>query len=57
MEYAVIKQKVDYIHNNPVEQGCVVYPKEYLYNSAIDYAGEQGLLKGVEVINQVNIRF
>lgn len=53
----VIKQKIDYIHNNPVEQGYVVYPKEYLYSSAIDYAGEQGLLKGVEVIDQVNIRF
>lgn len=54
---AVIKQKVDYIHNNPVEEGFVFYAKEYLYSSAIDYAGEQGLLKDVEVIEQVNVRF
>ena len=30
---------------------------EYLYSSAIDYAGEQGLLKDVEVSEQVNVRF
>lgn len=53
----VIRQKVDYIHNNPVEAGQVVYAKDYLYSSAIDYSGEQGLLKNVEVIDQVNIRF
>ena len=54
---AVIKQKIDYIHNNPVEAGYVFYAREYLYSSAIDYAGEQGLLKGIEVIEQVNVRF
>lgn len=54
---AVIKQKVDYIHNNPVEEGYVFTANEYLYSSAIDYAGGQGLLKGIEVIDQVNIRF
>ena len=30
---------------------------EGLYSSATDYAGEQGLLKDVEVIEQVNVRF
>ena len=54
---AVIKQKVDYIHNNPVEEGYVFAAHEYLYSSAVDYAGGQGLLKGIEVIDQVNIRF
>ena len=54
---AVIKQKVDYIHNNPVEEGYVFTAYEYLYSSAVDYAGGQGLLKGIEVIDQVNIRF
>ncbi len=54
---SVIKQKVDYIHNNPVKEGYVFAAHEYLYSSAIDYAGGQGLLKGIEVIDQVNIRF
>ncbi|PZR27142.1 MAG: transposase [Citrobacter freundii] len=30
-------QKIDYIHNNPVEAGIVSQPWEYLYNSARDY--------------------
>lgn len=54
---AVIKQKVDYIHNNPVEEGYVFSAYEYQYSSALDYAGEQGLLKGIEVIEQANVRF
>jgi REP element-mobilizing transposase RayT len=54
---SVIKQKVDYIHNNPVEGGLVFQPKDYMYSSAVDYAGGQGLLKGIEVIEQVNFKF
>lgn len=54
---AVIKQKVDYVHNNPVEEGLVYHAQDYQYSSARDYAGEQGLLKGVEVIEQVNVRY
>jgi REP element-mobilizing transposase RayT len=50
---AVIREKVRYIHNNPVEAGLVIYPKDYLYSSAMDYAGEKGLLKGVEVLDQM----
>ena len=45
-----IDQKVNYIHNNPVEQGIVDYPEEYLYSSARDYAGADGLLK-VELLD------
>lgn len=30
-------QKIDYIHNNPVEAGIVLNPWEYLYSSARDY--------------------
>lgn len=40
----VIDQKLDYIHNNPVEEGLVFRPEQYVYSSAIDYAGEKGLL-------------
>ena len=42
-------QKLDYIHNNPVEAGWVIKPEEYLYSSAKNYAGEIGLID-VELI-------
>jgi REP element-mobilizing transposase RayT len=34
---AFIFQKMNYIHNNPVEAGIVERPQEYLYSSAKDY--------------------
>ena len=40
-----MQQKLDYIHNNPVEAGFVDVPESYLYSSARDYAGEKGLLE------------
>lgn len=40
----VIQEKIDYIHNNPVEAGLVFKPEDYVYSSAIDYAGEKGLI-------------
>ncbi|WP_376777056.1 transposase [Flavobacterium covae] len=43
----VIKQKVDYIHNNPVEEGVVFRPEDYKYSSAVDYSGERGLLEDI----------
>ena len=46
----VIFEKINYIHNNPVEAGLVFRPEEYMYSSAIDYSGEQGLLNNVVVI-------
>ncbi len=48
---AVIFEKLNYIHNNPVDEGLVQYPEEYLYSSAKDYRGEKGLLDGVIVID------
>jgi len=33
----MIHQRLDYLHNNPVESGAVEYPPEYLYSSAKDY--------------------
>ena len=35
---AFIFQKLNYIHNNPVEAGIVDRPEHYLYSSARDYA-------------------
>jgi REP element-mobilizing transposase RayT len=46
----VIDEKLDYVHNNPVEEGIVFRAEDYLYSSAIDYAGEKGLLNNVIVI-------
>jgi putative transposase len=33
------EQRLDYIHNNPVESGIVLQPEDYLYSSARNYAG------------------
>lgn len=40
----VIDQKIDYIHDNPIEAGFVEYNYEYLYSSARDYSGKKGLV-------------
>ena len=45
----VIKEKIDYIHRNPVAEGLVYHPEDYVYSSAIDYSGEQGLLENITV--------
>ncbi len=45
----VIDQKINYIHNNPVEEGLVFRPEDYVFSSAADYAGEQGLLDVIVV--------
>ena len=34
-----IKQKVSYIHNNPVQDKIVVLPEDYYFSSARNYAG------------------
>ncbi|MDH5367612.1 MAG: transposase [Cyclobacteriaceae bacterium] len=38
------KQKLDYIHHNPVVAGIVDEAELYLYSSARDYSGRKGLL-------------
>lgn len=43
------RQKLDYIHNNPVRAMWVTEPRHYLFSSALDYAGEKGLVE-VELI-------
>lgn len=44
---SVIIQKIDYIHNNPVEEGYVSNPEDYVYSSAKDYCGEKGVLENI----------
>jgi hypothetical protein len=39
------RQKLDYIHNNPVAEEIVGEPGHYLYSSARDYEGGKGYLE------------
>jgi putative transposase len=41
----ILDQKLDYVHYNPVEAGIVEKPEDYLYSSARNYAGMQGLIE------------
>jgi hypothetical protein len=45
MNADMMKQKMDYIHLNPVKEGWVQYAHEYVYSSAKDYSGQMGLVK------------
>ena len=45
----VIWEKINYVHNNPVEAGLVYRAEDYVYSSASDYSGEKGLLDGIVV--------
>lgn len=40
----IIMTKLNYIHNNSVEQQITEKPEDYIYSSAKNYAGEKGLL-------------
>jgi hypothetical protein len=37
----LIDEKINYIHNNPVEEGFVFRAEDYVYSSALDYAGKK----------------
>jgi REP element-mobilizing transposase RayT len=41
----VLKQKIDYIHNNPVAGGFVVNPEDYKYSSARNYQEDNTVLE------------
>jgi hypothetical protein len=45
-----VREKLEYIHNNPVRAGIVELPEHYLYSSARNYAGIKGLLE-VEILS------
>jgi len=42
---AVMRQKLAYIHDNPVKRGYVDQAEHWCYSSARDYAGETGLIE------------
>lgn len=37
-------EKLEYIHQNPVKAGFVFEPHEYIFSSAVNYAGGMGVL-------------
>ncbi|MEQ6118058.1 transposase, partial [Reichenbachiella sp. MALMAid0571] len=41
---SIVQQRLEYIHNNPVEARFVEKPSDWLYSSARDYEGEKGLI-------------
>jgi hypothetical protein len=46
----VINEKINYIHFNPVEEGLVFSPEQYVYSSAVDYSGDKGLINNITVV-------
>ncbi|NJN26081.1 MAG: hypothetical protein HC819_08950 [Cyclobacteriaceae bacterium] len=40
----MMEQRLDYLHENPVKEGWVDGPQDYLYSSAPDYVGRKGLM-------------
>ncbi len=42
---SMIDQRINYVHENPVRALVVAAPHEYLFSSAIDYAGGRGYVE------------
>jgi putative transposase len=45
----MMRQKLDYIHQNPVKRGYVDQPEHWRYSSARNYAGQEGLIEVMRV--------
>lgn len=43
----LMEQKLNYLHQKPVDAGFVREPTDYVYSSAIDYAGGKGMVEVV----------
>jgi putative transposase len=41
----MLRQKLEYIHRNPVKRGYVDDPVHWRYSSARNYAGQPGLIE------------
>ncbi len=46
---AMMKQKIEYIHHNPVKRGYVDKAEHWRYSSARNYAGGEGLIEVVRL--------
>jgi len=44
-----IREKIEYLHNNPVRSGIVKKPEDYLYSSARNYAGLDWLVEIADI--------
>ncbi len=44
-----MEQKINYIHQNPVRSGIVSQAEDYLYSSARNYAGLEGLIEIIDI--------
>jgi REP element-mobilizing transposase RayT len=42
---AMLRQKIEYLHHNPVRAGLVAQAEDWLYSSARDYAGGKGIIE------------
>jgi hypothetical protein len=49
LEAGFIREKLDYLHNNPLIAGIVEKPEDYLYSSARFYAGLECVLPVVDI--------
>jgi len=47
---ALIDQRLDYIHNNPVRAGFVLSPEEFMYSSARNYSSKRDCVMEVEYL-------
>ncbi len=50
-----IDEKLDYIHNNPVEEGWVSEPEAYFFSSASNYAGLLSPMKITSIYDGITI--
>ena len=46
----VLKQKLDYLHGNPVRKGLVSKPEDWFYSSASFYAGDGDVRMPVDIL-------
>ncbi len=44
----ILKQKLDYLHENPVRAGIVFEPQDYVYSSAVDYFTDRKGMLAIE---------
>ncbi|HXS36883.1 MAG TPA: transposase [Flavipsychrobacter sp.] len=49
-----IKERLHYLHYNPVKEGIVFEPTQYVYSSAVDYSSMQPGLLPVELLEVIS---
>ena len=52
---SVIREKMNYIHQNPVVERLVYNTEDYVYGSVKDDAGEEGILENIVVFEMVKM--